>query len=91
MHGLDLEKVHMFELSEKETDSNIESPHNIDDIDGDIINQDGEIDLETVVLQIDNINNNMQTLVNISMFSMIGIWVVIGAICGVIFSIYFKL
>ncbi len=91
MHGLDLEKVHTFELSEKETDSNIESPHNIDDIDGDIINQDGEIDLETVVLQIDNINNNMQTLVNISMFSMIGIWVVIGAICGVIFSIYFKL
>lgn len=91
MHIPDLEKVHTSELLEKEVDSIIESPYSINDIDGDIFNQDGEIDLESVVLQIENINNNMQTLVNISMFSMIGIWVVIGAICGVIFSIYFKL
>lgn len=90
MSNLESEKVHTSELLENEPDSTIESPYNLYDIKSDILEQDSEIDFESISLQLDNINNNMQTLVNISIFSMIGVWVVVGTICGVVLSIYFK-
>lgn len=90
MSNLESEKVHTPELLENESDLIIESPYDLDDIKSDILEQDSEIDFESITLQLDSINNNMQTLVNISIFSMIGVWVVVGAICGAVLSIYFK-
>lgn len=90
MSNLESEKVHTSELFKNEPDLIIESPYNLDNIKSDILEQDSEIDFESIALQLDSINNNMQTLVNISIFSMIGVWVVVGAICGAVLSIYFK-